>query len=219
MSRIAYVSTETSRSVAVQASVMYLEHQYEEVESIPELYKKVCDPDFYPDFLLVDLQSFLDLDDIDIMDHIQGLSLAMRCQSPDWKLRMALVVEETTDPQLIRRLRRLPEVVGAMTTDDRLDIVSEHIQHWLLGHKSITRTVEKILRPTTLAPVKESSEITLTDRQKEILDLVATRGMSNKAIAKMLRITESTVKLHVSAILKKHGLQSRVQLAIFTRRS
>ena len=219
MNHIAYINTPTTRCRAVEVSVMYLGHRFEEVESIPELYKKVCDPEFYPDFLLIDLQNFLDLDDIDIMDHIQGLSLAMRCQDPDWKLRMALVVDGTVDPELIRCMRRLPEVVGVLTTDDTMDTVVEHIQHWMLGHTSITQSVKKILKPTIVAPAEESADIVLTGRQQQILELVANRGMSNKAIAKMLRISESTVKLHVSTILKKYRLRTRVQLAIFTRRS
>jgi DNA-binding NarL/FixJ family response regulator len=57
----------------------------------------------------------------------------------------------------------------------------------------------------------------LTPRQRQILDIVATRGISNKSIARMLHISESTVKLHMSGILKKFGLRNRTQLALFAR--
>ena len=60
-------------------------------------------------------------------------------------------------------------------------------------------------------------KIILTPRQRQILEIVATRGISNKNIARMLHISESTVKLHMSGILKKFGLRNRTQLALFAR--
>jgi DNA-binding NarL/FixJ family response regulator len=60
-------------------------------------------------------------------------------------------------------------------------------------------------------------KITLTPRQRQILDIIVTRGVSNKNIARMLHISESTVKLHMSSILKKFGLRNRTQLALFAK--
>lgn len=54
----------------------------------------------------------------------------------------------------------------------------------------------------------------LTPRQQEISDLIKNRGISNKHIARYLSISESTVKLHLSAILKKYNLRNRTQLAV-----
>lgn len=56
--------------------------------------------------------------------------------------------------------------------------------------------------------------ITLTDRQQEVQQLLCERGLSNKAIARLLNISESTVKIHVSAILKRYGVRNRTQLAL-----
>ncbi|MAY70118.1 MAG: DNA-binding response regulator [Halomonas sp.] len=50
----------------------------------------------------------------------------------------------------------------------------------------------------------------LTVKQLEVLTLLI-RGASNKVIARELDIAETTVKTHVSAILKKLGVGSRVQ--------
>lgn len=59
-----------------------------------------------------------------------------------------------------------------------------------------------------------SNAIGLTNRQQQIADIVCNRGISNKVIAKMLDITESTVKLHMTTILKKYGVRNRTQLAL-----
>jgi len=55
----------------------------------------------------------------------------------------------------------------------------------------------------------------LTPRQSEVL-LWVQRGLSNKQIAKRLNIGESTVKLHMTAILEKHGVRNRTQLAMYS---
>ncbi|MBV7537561.1 response regulator [Duganella sp. sic0402] len=54
----------------------------------------------------------------------------------------------------------------------------------------------------------------LTPREREILDCLA-RGESNKGIARILDLAESTVKIHVQSVLKKLKLSSRVQAAVF----
>ncbi len=54
----------------------------------------------------------------------------------------------------------------------------------------------------------------LSPREREILGHIA-RGASNKAIARALDIAETTVKIHVQHILRKLGLSSRVQAAVF----
>ena len=55
---------------------------------------------------------------------------------------------------------------------------------------------------------------TLSPREREILRHIA-RGASNKEIARELSIAETTVKIHVQHILRKLGLGSRVQAAVY----
>ncbi len=50
----------------------------------------------------------------------------------------------------------------------------------------------------------------LTPRQGDVLALLL-QGLSNKRIALALDIAESTVKEHVSAILQRLGVRSRVE--------
>lgn len=54
----------------------------------------------------------------------------------------------------------------------------------------------------------------LTDKQKEVLDLVA-RGMSNRLIARQLGISEKTVKAHLTTIYSAIGVTDRVQAALW----
>jgi len=71
--------------------------------------------------------------------------------------------------------------------------------------------------PAPLEPPREaavSGAELLSPREREILLLIA-RGDSNKLIARELDIAETTVKIHVQHILRKLGLSSRVQAAVF----
>ncbi|MBE9540194.1 MAG: two-component system response regulator NarL, partial [Proteobacteria bacterium] len=55
---------------------------------------------------------------------------------------------------------------------------------------------------------------TLTRRELQILKYLA-RGQSNKQIGRKLAIAESTVKVHVKHLLKKLGLRSRLEAAVW----
>lgn len=56
----------------------------------------------------------------------------------------------------------------------------------------------------------------ISKRERQVIGLVA-EGLSNKAIAKDLNITEKTVKAHLTNIFSKLGLKDRLQLALYAK--
>jgi DNA-binding NarL/FixJ family response regulator len=56
----------------------------------------------------------------------------------------------------------------------------------------------------------------LTPRQREVLALLS-RGMSNKEIARALRIAESTTKIHASGVLRVLGVRNRTEAAAIAK--
>lgn len=64
------------------------------------------------------------------------------------------------------------------------------------------------------APEPASGTAPLSRREEDVLREI-TRGASNKEIARTLDIAETTVKIHVQHILRKLGLTSRVQAAVY----
>ena len=64
--------------------------------------------------------------------------------------------------------------------------------------------------PTSDDAAEDSSIETLTPREHEVLELLA-EGMSNKAIAARLLISDQTVKFHVASISGKLGAANRTE--------
>jgi DNA-binding NarL/FixJ family response regulator len=58
---------------------------------------------------------------------------------------------------------------------------------------------------------------TLTEREREVLALV-NQGLKNKRISDRLSITETTVRHHLTSIFAKLGVESRLELVIFSQR-
>jgi DNA-binding NarL/FixJ family response regulator len=67
-------------------------------------------------------------------------------------------------------------------------------------------------RPTGTPAVTRSLDA-LTEREREILGLIA-NGLSNAELATHLHLSETTVKTHVSSMLRKLGVRDRVQAVI-----
>ena len=67
------------------------------------------------------------------------------------------------------------------------------------------------------APAASPAAKAMTPRQSEVLTLLV-QGQSNKEIARNLEMLDSTVKVHVKAILQKLGVKNRTQAAIAAMR-
>jgi DNA-binding NarL/FixJ family response regulator len=85
------------------------------------------------------------------------------------------------------------------------------------GEMHLDPAVARRLAESLRAPPREKPIEPLTEREREVLGLVA-HGKANKEIARQLEISERTVRTHVSNILGKLGLVSRTQAALYALR-
>ena len=129
------------------------------------------------------------------------------------KIPLGIVIEKDTTLSLVKEFQKnnihgmIPgansfgfteTIKGLEALFNRIPYWPKHILDQLPGAK------KSVIRNT----------IILTPRQVQVVDLISERGLSNKKIAQALNITESTVKIHVSAILKCYGVRTRTQLAL-----
>ncbi len=75
------------------------------------------------------------------------------------------------------------------------------------------RLLDRFAGQLAPAPASNSRLETLTEREREVLLLVA-QGLSNAEIAATLVVAEATVKTHVGRILTKLSLRDRVQVVV-----
>ncbi|MEO6703038.1 MAG: response regulator transcription factor [Jatrophihabitantaceae bacterium] len=101
----------------------------------------------------------------------------------------------------------LKEVRGASL----VDAIRQVAQGKSLLDPSVTERLLARLRAGEPADAKLAS---LTDREREILDLIAD-GMTNRQIGDRLFLAEKTVKNYVSGLLAKLGMQRRTQAAVY----
>ncbi|GAA4920567.1 LuxR family two component transcriptional regulator [Stackebrandtia albiflava] len=108
---------------------------------------------------------------------------------------------------------------GFLLKDTDAPALLEAIRVVARGDGLISPTVTRRLiaefgrrRPETPSP----DLALLTAREREVLALVG-RGLSNAEVAVRLDMAEATAKTHVSRMLAKLGLRSRVQAAIMAR--
>ena len=58
-----------------------------------------------------------------------------------------------------------------------------------------------------------NEEFNLTEREKEVLNYIC-EGLNNNEISKILDVSINTVKVHVSSIIQKLGVEDRTQVVV-----
>jgi len=152
----------------------------------------------------------LDLPDVDGLD---GL-LRMRGAAPDVPV---LVVSSMGGDDLVGAVMAagasgfVPKHSGRESFRAAFDALRAGALHVPQGYS----TDDGAARPGSSAVGRMAK---LTRQQARILDLIC-QGMLNKQIAFELSIAETTVKAHVTAIMRKLGVQSRTQAVLIAQQA
>jgi NarL family two-component system response regulator LiaR len=191
------------------------------------------------------LRTFLDLqDDVEVVADVADGAAAVAAvheHGPDVVL-MDLVMPELDGVEAIRRIAderpatRVIALTSFLDDDKVLPAVRAGAAGYLLkdvGPEDLVRAIrtvhagEALLHPAVAARLMEEvagaprrpagEDDGLTAREHEVLAEIA-RGRSNKRIALELRISEATVKIHVSSVLRKLGVSDRTQAAVLAVR-
>ncbi|HET9420900.1 MAG TPA: response regulator transcription factor [Nocardioides sp.] len=86
-----------------------------------------------------------------------------------------------------------------------------HAGNAVLAPTDLSTLLDGQFRARTPTP---PAYLELTEKEREVFSAVS-RGLSNVEIAGQVFASESTVKTHVGAILRKLGLRDRVQIVVF----
>ena len=158
-----------------------------------------------PDVVLLDLR----------MPQMTGLEVLKRLRETGQTMPIAMLTTSTDERDLIAALQAGAQ--GYLLKDMEPDELIAALKNILAGDTVVAKELTGILARVVQgggeerrAPLAFSD---LTPREREILCHLAD-GRSNKVIARVLGITDGTVKLHVKAILRKLAVHSRVEAAV-----
>nr|KKD30246.1 transcriptional regulator NarL [Pantoea sp. 3.5.1] len=161
-----------------------------------------------PDLILLDL-NMPGLNGLDTLSRLREISLSGR-----------VVVFSVSDDEedVVTALKRGAD--GYLLKDMEPEALLKALHQAAAGQTVLSETLTPILvarlREDRPAPARDINQ--LTRRERDILQLISA-GMTNKAIARKLGISESTVKVHVKYLLKKMNLKSRLEAAVWALQS
>jgi DNA-binding NarL/FixJ family response regulator len=162
--------------------------------------------DLEPDVLLLDVR-------MPVMD---GIEATRRIVASGSRTRILILTTFDVDDYVYGAIRAgasgflLKDVRPADLVDAIRVVASGNA---LFGPTAVNRLVERFQPPLRQGALNDNAIAALTTREVEILRLVAA-GLSNAEIAASLVVSETTVKSHVSNLLRKLGVRDRVQAVI-----
>ena len=155
-----------------------------------------------PDLILLDLK----------LPGVDGIAVLAALKARDSAARV-LVLTSATEPALASLALR-SGAAGVIYKDVDPDALVRAIRSVHDGHLLLAaEAAGSLVRPASPGAGLDA----LTSREREVLAEL-THGRSNREVARALRISEKTVKAHVSSVLAKLGVQDRTQAALLAVR-
>ncbi|HKW24229.1 MAG TPA: response regulator transcription factor [Terriglobales bacterium] len=160
-----------------------------------------------PDLLLLDLA----------MPKHPGLEAVRELASSDTPVRILLLTAAVEKEQIVEALQLGAR--GVVLKESATQLLLNSIravmagQYWV-GRETISNLVEYLRGLLAPPPAPKQKKFGLTPRELEIVSAVVA-GYTNKDIAAHYKISEDTVKHHLSNIFDKLGVSTRLELALF----
>jgi DNA-binding NarL/FixJ family response regulator len=159
-----------------------------------------------PDVVLMDIK----------MPNVDGIEATRQVTELVPGIKVLILTTFETDSQVIQALKA--GASGYVLKDSSASAIVSSIVAVMSGERVMASAVaNRVLEMLTGTATPKEFYDGLTNREIEILKLLA-NGMANKQIAYRLKISEKTVRNHVSNMYEKLGIYDRSQAVLYAVR-
>ena len=155
-----------------------------------------------PDLVLLDLN----------MPEKNGLETLAALKALELDTRVVILTVSDAEEDVVTALRGGAD--GYLLKDIDPELLLEKFHEAAEGRMVMSPNIAECLARALQSEHLHATGADLTEREREILHHIS-QGESNKVIGRNLNITEATVKVHVKHLLKKLGLKTRVEAAVW----
>jgi len=152
-----------------------------------------------PDLVLLDI----------IMTGVNGIEVLRQIKTEWPQIRVVMLTVSDSDDHLFESIRSGADgyILKGVRADEFLDMLAGLSR----GEAAISRkTATRLISGFQTLNQKEETRNKLSARELETLGLMG-QGLSNKAIAESMFISDNTVKYHIRNILQKLAVQNRTE--------
>jgi DNA-binding NarL/FixJ family response regulator len=125
----------------------------------------------------------------------------------------AYLLKDASEDELLETIRALRRGESRLTPQIARKVMDQFRR---LAHAGAPAPAPA-MQSDAVTPARTSRKEDLTDKEARVLDLIAT-GASNREIAQSLSLAEGTIKNYVSLIMQKLHANTRLELALHSRR-
>jgi two-component system, NarL family, nitrate/nitrite response regulator NarL len=163
--------------------------------------------DMKPDVLTLDL----------MMPRMSGLDVVAELERMHSSVRTIMLVATIDRAGMIKALQNGAR--GVVLKESATELLLKAIrcvmagQYWV-GRDTVSDLVQTLGRLSNAAGTPSRNKFGLTPRELEVLGFVVA-GLTNREIAGKRRLSEDTIKHHLTNIFDKTGASNRLELALF----